>query len=301
MSGKHCGLGLALTALVGIVYFFGPGLLFMIAILIQDGFGKKATSEVIGSGQILKVRKIVTPKRSWETSSEFEITTHEVLYKGKKVSREQLGKSLGLEGFATENSAAIYDAVELQPDDFLLILTKSSQEVGYAMARVRVDPATSALRTELVKLGGADSEHQWFPGSRLPGWSRAVSSKYEQFMIRHAPFQMVSLGRGELAKVEFPYAFLATVKDNGARIEFRAVNVNDGKTAASLELDKPCFPWRRLDFDLAPGKVIAEPGERKIEFDDGPAWWDEHIEWDGQSTALRLRPTVVLKAPCGNP
>ena len=283
MNGKQWGLGVALTALVGIVYFFARG----------------AASETIGSGQNLKVRSIVTLHRNWDTGSAAEITTYDVLYKGKKVSREKLGRLLGLEDFATENSAAIYDAVELQADDFLLILTKSSQESAYAMARVRVDAATSALRAEVVKLGGEDSAYQWFPGSRLPGWSRAVSSKEEQFMIRHAPFQIISLGHGALAKVEFPYAFLASKENNGPRIEFRAVNVNDGKTAASLKLDKYCFSWPRFSFNWKPGLVIANPGERNIEFSDGPAWWDKHIDWDGQSAALRLRPEVMLKAPCG--
>jgi hypothetical protein len=218
-----------------------------------------------------------------------EVTAYDVVYKGKKVSREKLGKLLDLENFATENSASIYDAVELQADDFLLILTRSSQVAAYAMARVRVDATTFALRTEVVKLGGEDSAYQWFPGSRLPGWSRAVSSKDEQFMIRHAPFQMVSLGHGALAKVEFPYAFLATDENDGPRIEFRAVNVNDGKTAASLKLDKYCFSWPQFSFDWKPGVVIVNPIDPKIEFSDGPAWWDKHIDWDRQSHALRLR------------
>lgn len=299
MRGKQWGLGVALTALVGIVYFFGPILVVLVASLVGAGSGWGAHSEDIGSGQNLNVRKIVTRHRSWDTGSPFEVTAYDVLYKGKKVSREKLGKLLGLEDFATENSASIYDAVELQADDFLLILTKSSQEVGYAMARVRVDAATSALRAEVVKLGGEDSGYQWFPGSRLPGWSRAVSSTGEQFMIRHAPFQMVSLGRGALAKVEFPYAFLATDENNGPRIEFRAVNVNDGKTVAYLKLDKYCFSWPQFSFDWKPGVVIANPEDRKIQFSGGPAWWDEHIDWDGQSVALRLRSAVVLKEPCG--
>ena len=301
MSGKQWGLGVALTALLGIVYFFGPVLLILVASLLEAGSGRGAHSENIGSGQNLNVRKIVTPHRSWDTGSAFEVIAYDVLFKGKKVSREKLGKLLGLENFATENSALIYDAVELQADDFLLILTKGSQEVAYAMARVRVDAATSALRAEVVKLGGEDSAYQWFPGSRLPGWSRAVSSKGEQFMIRHTPFQMVSLGRGALAKVEFPYAFLATDENNSPRIEFRAVNLNDGKTAASLKLDKYCFSWPRFSFDWKPGVVIANPGDRKIEFSDGPAWWDKHIDWDGQSAALRLRSADMLKEPCGKP
>lgn len=299
MSGKQWGLGVALAALVGIVYFFGPILFVLVATLIEAGSGKGAHSEVIGSGQNLKVRKIVTPHRSWDTGSAFEITTYDVLYKGKEVSREKLGKMLGLEHFATENSASIYDAVELHADDFLLILTRSSQEVGYAMARVRVDAATSALRAEVMTLGGEDSEYQWFPGSRLPGWSRAVSTKGEQFMIRHAPFQMVSLGRGALAKVEFPYAFLATDENNGQGIEFRAVNLNDGKTAASLKLDRYCFSRPRFSFDWKPRADIAETGDRKTEFSDGPDWWDKHIEWDGQSAALRLRPAVMPEERCG--
>jgi hypothetical protein len=119
-------------------------------------------------------------------------------------------------------------------------------------------------------------------------------------MIRHAPFQMVSLGRGALAKVEYPYAFLVTDEDEGGpRLEFRAVNVNDGKTAASLKLDRSCLSWPRFSFDWKPDVVIADPGNPKTEFDEGPAWWDEHIEWNGQSAALGLRSTVMLKAPCG--
>ena len=54
MSGKQWGFGVGLAALVGIVYFFGPILVVLVATLIEAGSGKGAHSEVIGSGQTLK-------------------------------------------------------------------------------------------------------------------------------------------------------------------------------------------------------------------------------------------------------
>jgi hypothetical protein len=64
MSGKHWGRGIAITALVGIVFLFGPFLYILVVSLVVAVADGGAHSEDIGTGQNLHVRKIVTPRRT---------------------------------------------------------------------------------------------------------------------------------------------------------------------------------------------------------------------------------------------
>ncbi len=297
MSKKGWGIGLGVAGVVALV-FFGIPVLIVIAYLLINLFSQfNGRTTDMGSGQEIRVQKTVTQYEDWNTGRR-QRTEYKLVVKGSKISSAELKKLLDVSVPGITESLTIVDAVELQANDFLLMLSKESQTDAHVVTRIHLDAKTAAVQTELIKLGGQDSVYNRFLDSRLPGWARVVNTSGAQFMIRPSPFQVVPLGRGALAKVEFPFAFLASDEGKGPEIVFSAVDLKDGKISSTLKLNKACFSLPRFSFDDRTLDALDKPeDDDNVKYNYGPAWWAKSIEWRPTTVELLLKNDHTLAAP----
>lgn len=299
MNIKRWIVGFSIIGLLGGFYFFGQILIVSCALIfsaVKSQF--ESQSSYISSGQKIRIRKTVMPYDNWSTGTRSEKTDFTLYVKGSKIDETDLKNWLDKKNPGVVEYPTIFDAVELKADDVLIILAKGTNGDSYPLVHLYLDPFTSALQTDVIGLDGKESQYNWFPDSRLPGWVRAVNVDGSQFMIRLSPFQVVSLGHGELLKIEFPLAYLASDQQKEPHISFRIVDLNDGKVAGLLKLDKDCFTLPGFSFDHPKLDALdLLEDDQHVKYKYGPKWWDKNVEWNQQTSTLKLKIDHTLAAP----
>lgn len=282
-----------------VLCFISPSFYILVSSLVM-GIKNEATAQrtLIGSGQKIKYRKKTTDYQDWNTGSNRTRTQFTLYFDGSALDSKDLKKLIEVKNPGAADNPTVYDAVEMQADDLLVALSKDGQGVSYLIARFHLDTAKK-LQVDLVKLGKEDSQYNWFPNSRLPGWSRVISTDDNQFMIQHSPFKVIPLGAGDLINVEFPYAFMAANQYKKDDIYFSQVNLNDGKVVADLALSKECFVMPRFSMNhpLLEDDDMTESDD-EVKFNYGPKWWAKTIApYSGNDGKLKLALGHPLLAP----
>ena len=293
MSGKKIAAGLGIVGLL-VVLFFG----YLLS-QWEGPYGNKSdpvssSFRHLGSGQHIRIKETITVYKRRSSGFTHKGSSFKLVYKGAEVTPEELDKWLKAGNPGTAASSLIFEVVELAADDFLLMVDTGTTG-AYAVVRVHLDGAPAAVRAEVIKLGAEYSQHGHFTQARVPGWTRVVTHAGSQFMIRHAPFRVVALGAGQLAKVQFPLAFLVGEEKQKQQIQFKVIDLNEGTTLAALALDADCFSLPEFSFDDA-NPTSADPAEddQRVYFGYGPKWWDKNIAWGAQTSSLTLRPGQTL-------
>lgn len=298
MSGKEVASGLGIVGLLVVLFY---GYLFS---QWEGPYGNKSdpvssSFRHLGSGQHIRIKETITVYKSRASGFTHNGSSFDLVYKGVEIKSEELEKWLKASSAGSGEWSLIFDVVELAADDFLLMM--GTETIGsYAVARVYLDGEPAAMRAEVIKLGEERSDRGDFRQSRVAGWSRVVTHAGSQFMIRHAPFKVVPLGSGQLAKVQYPFAFLVDEHEQKQQIQFKVIDLNDGKMLASLDLGTECFALPEFFFnDSKPYSSDPTEDDSKVNYGYGPRWWDKNIAWAAQSSTLTLRPghTLAGRAP----
>lgn len=282
---------------IGFILFLFPGLFVLLMTLVSGAKNQiNAQTQTLTSGQNIKIDKKVTPYQDWNTGSARESTEFNLTVHGSVIDSEKLKNLINAKHPETLQFPTVYDVVEMQPDDVLLSVTKDSQGGSYPTVRLHIDPTTQEAVADLLTFDGKESQFNWFPESRIMGWSRVVNTDGHQFLIQHSPFKVVSLGAGDLVKVDFPMAFLAQTARDKNKVYFRAIDLVGGKEVNNLELDGQCFTLPRFSFDYpkVDGQDISESDD-DVKFIYGPKWWDKNIDF--KNSILQLKTDHVLAAP----
>ncbi len=244
----------------------------------------------------IEIRKEHRTSRDYVTGGLNEYTDIHLRIDGRAVDSFELKRLINAQHPGLVEYPTVYDAVALAPNDWLLVVSRNSQ--GHPYPVVRLTRSQGTTRAAVLPIGDG-SPYNWFPDSRLEGWTLVRGEQGHNHMVRHQPFALVDIGPGALAKVDYPYAFLADANPAGNDIVLRAVDLNTGQTLARLALGKDCFRLPAFAFDHPKlDRHTTTENDRQVAYAYGPTWWHKNFEFDpGPPARLTLRPDHVLAVP----
>lgn len=251
----------------------------------------------LSNAEELKIDKTETTKTNWVTGGKQVSSEFKIMSLNKEVSLQQIQLLVNQQKPGLLTYPSIYDAVQLKNNDILMIVSKDSQGNNYPVLRIRTQDKN--LQVDILDFGGDGSAYNWFPDSRLKGWIRVIGADQNQYMIQGSPFKIINLGKGDLAKVDFPWAFMALDNRNEDKIEFKVINLNSGQSVTSLKLEKNCFILPTLSFNHPRlERENFNKDDKNVGYNYGPEWWDKNLEFISTSLPqLKLKKNHVISAP----
>lgn len=260
--------------------------------------GAALTARRSPSSHGLYIEKLVVKSRDWNTGGLIAHNVFKIKIDGHEVGIERL-KALVNDRYADLlQYPTLLDVTAVDQNSWLLIFSISSNDRSYPV--VQLVFAENLLDTKLINIGTAGSAYSWFPLSRLGGWIRVVGDDESQYMI-HAtsPLKVVNLGKGDVAKIDYPIAFLVDGFTDRQFLIARAVELETGKELAKLKLSREQFGFPQFLFDHPVDLHDLTPEyDKYVHYDEGPQWWDQNFIFVfGENSRIELKENHVLPRP----